>query len=68
MTIGILLFVIVISLLVLGLMLYNDFRRSYYEKEIDKAFMDMEKGIITVITDEANGSFSVKKTKDGKKL
>ena len=68
MTIGILLFVIVVSLLVLGLMLYNDFRRSDYEKEIDKAFRDMEKGIITVITDEANGSFSVKKTKDGKKL
>lgn len=68
MTIGILLFVIVISLLVLGLMLCNDFRRSDYDKEIDKAFRDMEKGIITVITDEANGSFSVKKTKDGKKL
>ena len=68
MTIGILLSVIVISLLVFGLMLYNDFRRSYYEKEIDKAFKDMEKGITTVMTDEANGSFSVKKTKDGKKL
>ena len=68
MSIGILLIIIVISLLVLGLMLYNDFRRSYYEKEIDKAFKDMEKGITTIITDEPNGAFSVKKYKDGKKL
>lgn len=63
MTIYILLIIIVISLLVLGLMLYNDFRRSDYEKEIDKAFKNIEKGITTIITDEVNGSFSVKKKK-----
>lgn len=54
--------------MVLGLMLYNDFRRSDYEKEIVKAYKNIEKGITTIIIDEANGSFSVKKTKDGKKL
>ena len=67
MTIGILLLIIIISLLVLGLILYYEIGGDYYGKEIDKAFKDMEKGITTVITDEANGSFSVKKTKDGKK-
>ena len=68
MTIYILPIIIVISLLVCGLMLYNDFRRSDYEKEIVKAYKNIEKGITTIIIDEANGSFSVKKTKDGKKL
>lgn len=68
MPIGILLIVIVISLLVVALILYYESSEGYYEKEIDKAFSNMEKGITTVITDGPNGTFSVKKTKDGKKL
>ena len=68
MTICILLIIIVISLLVLGFILYYKIGGGYYGKEIDKAFKDMEKGITTIITDEPNGAFSVKKYKDGKKL
>lgn len=68
MTIGILLIIIVISLLGFGLTLYYEIRGCDYGREIDKAFKDMEKGITTVITDEPNGAFSVKKFKDGKKL
>ena len=68
MTIDILLIIIAISLLVFGLTLYYEIRGGYYGREIDKAFKDTEKGITTVITDEPNGSFSVKKIKDGKKL
>lgn len=67
MTIGILLW-IVIFLLVCGLILYYEVTGGYYGREIDKAFKNMEKGITTEITDLPNGSFSVKKTKDGKKL
>ena len=61
-------FIIVISLLLVGLILYYEVTGGYYGREIDKAFKDMEKGITTEITDLPNGSFSVKKTKDGKKL
>ncbi len=68
MTIGILLIIIIISLLVFGLMLYYEIRGGNYGREIDKAFKDMEKGITTEITDLPNGSFTVKKHKDGKKL
>ena len=68
MTIGILLIIMVISLLGFGLTLYYEIRGGDYGREIDKAFKDMEKGITTVITDEPNGAFSVKKFKDGKKL
>lgn len=68
MTIGILLIIIAISLLVFGIILYNDITGGVYGEEIDKAFKDAEKGITTIITDDPNGSFSVKKTKDGKKL
>lgn len=68
MTIGILLIIIVISLLAFGLELYYEIRGGDYGREIDKAIKDMEKGITTVITDEPNGAFSVKKYKDGKKL
>ena len=48
--------------------MYEEDVASDYEREIDKAIKDMEKGITTVITDEPNGAFSVEKTKDGKKL
>ena len=61
-------FIIVISLLLVGLILYCEISGGYYGREIDKAFKDMEKGITTEITDLPNGSFSVKKYKDGKKL
>lgn len=61
-------FIIVISLLLVGLILYYEVTGGYYGREIDKAFKDMDKGITTVITDEPNGSFSVEKYKDGKKL
>ena len=68
MTIGILLIIIVISLLVFGLILCNEINGGVYGKEIDKAFKKKEKGITTIITEDSDGSFSVKKTKDGKKL
>ena len=61
-------FIIVISLLLVGLILYYEVTGGYYGREIDKAFKDMEKGITTEITDLPNGAFSVKKYKDGKKL
>lgn len=68
MTIGILLLIIAISLLVFGLILYYEIRGGDYGREIDKAFKDMEKGITTTITEDQCGNFTVKKTKDGKKL
>lgn len=68
MTIGILLIIIVISLLFFGLVLYEDFRRSDYRKAIDKAIKDMEKGITTTIAEDQCGNFTVKKTKDVKKI
>lgn len=68
MTIGILLIIIAISLLFCGLALYDDFRKSDYEKVIDKAIKDMEKGITTTITEDQCGNFTVEKYKDGKKL
>lgn len=64
----ILLITLVISLLGFCIELYYEIRGSDYGREIDKAIKDMEKGITTVITDEPNGAFSVKKYKDGKKL
>ena len=67
MAVGVLLIIIAISILFYGLVVCYNIRESYYEREIDKAFKDMEKGITTVITDGPNGSFSVKKTKDGNK-
>lgn len=68
MTIYILLIIIVISLLFLGLALYDDIRGSDYEREIDKAIKDMEKGITTTIAEDQCGNFTVKKIKNGKKL
>lgn len=68
MTTGILLIIIAISLLFCGLALYDDFRKSDYEKVIDKAIKDMKKGISTTITEDQCGNFTVEKTKDGKKL
>ena len=72
MTIYILLILIVIiSLLFLGLAFYDDIREirgSDYERAIDKAIKDMEKGITTTITEDQCGNFTVKKTKNGKKL
>ena len=38
-----------------------------YARVIDKAIKDIEKGITTVITDEPNGAFSVKKYKNKEK-
>ena len=70
MTIYILLILIVIFLLFCGLALYDDIRDirgSDYERAIDKAIKDMEKGITTTITEDQCGNFTVKKTKDGKK-
>lgn len=71
MTIGILLFIIVmIVIFLLGCLgeLYEEDVAGDYGRAIDKAIKDMEKGITTVITDEPNGAFSVEKYKDGKKL
>lgn len=68
MTIDILLIIIVISLLVLGLILYYEITGGSYGREIDKAFKDMKKGITTTITEDQCGNFTVEKYKDGKKL
>ena len=71
MTIYILLIIIAISLLFFGLAFYDDIREirgSDYERAIDKAIKDMEKGITTTITEDQCGNFIVEKYKDGKKL
>ena len=70
MTIGILLFIIAMTVIfILGCIgyMYEEDVAGDYERAMNKAIKDMEKGITTVITDEPNGAFSVKKTKDGKK-
>lgn len=46
---------------------YDNFGTPYL-RAMNKAIKDMEKGITTVITDEANGSFSVKKYKNKEKI
>ncbi|MBO5827028.1 MAG: hypothetical protein J6R59_00920 [Paludibacteraceae bacterium] len=48
--------------------MYEEDVAGDYERAMNKAIKDMEKGITTVITDGPNGAFSVEKTKDGKKL
>lgn len=68
MIIGILLIILVIFLLGCLGEIYEESCSGDYRREIDKAIKDMKKGITTVITDEPNDSFSVKKTKNGKKL
>lgn len=68
MIIGILLIILVIFLLGCLGEIYEESCTGDYRREIDKAIKDMEKGITTVITDEPNSAFSVKKYKDGKKL
>lgn len=68
MIIGILLIILVIFLLGCLGEIYEESCNGDYRREIDKAIKDMEKGITTVITDEPNSAFSVKKYKDGKKL
>ena len=62
------LILMVISILGFCIETYYEIRGGEYGREIDKAIKDMEKGITTVITDEQNDAFSVKKYKDGKKL
>lgn len=57
--------VLAIVALVIGFWYYI-FGNSY-ARAIDQAIKDMEKGITTIITNEANGSFSVKKYKDEEK-
>lgn len=58
--------VLAIVALVIGFWYYV-FGNSY-ARAIDKAIKDMEKGITTVITEDENCNFYVKKYKDGKKL
>ena len=48
--------------------MYEEDVAGDYERAMNKAIKDMEKGITTVITDGPNGAFSVEKYKDGKKL
>ena len=48
--------------------MYEEDVAGDYEREIDKAIKDMKKGITTTITEDQCGNFTVKKTKDGKKL
>ena len=71
MTIGILLFIIVmIVIFILGCIgeMYEEDVASDYGREIDKDIKDMKKGITTTITEDQCGNFTVNKTKDGKKL
>lgn len=49
------------------IMFWHDKFGNPYTRAMNKAIKDMEKGITTVITDEANGSFSVKKYKNKEK-
>jgi len=66
MTIGILLFIIVmIAIFILGCIgeMYEEDCAGAYKKEIDKAIKDMKKGITTTITEDQCGNFTVKKTK-----
>ena len=68
---GILLFIIAMTVIfILGCIgyMYEEDVASDYERAMNKAIKDMEKGITTVITDGPNGAFSVEKYKDGKKL
>ena len=70
MTIGILLFIIAMTVIfILGCIgyMYEEDVAGDYERTMNKAIKDMEKGITTVINDEPNGAFSEKKYKDGKK-
>ena len=48
--------------------MYEEDVAGDYGRAIDKAIKDMEKGITTTITEDQCGNFTVKKTKDGKKL
>ena len=57
--------VLAIVALIIGFWYYI-FGNSY-ARAIDQAIKDMEKGITTVITNGANGSFSVKKYKNEEK-
>ena len=57
--------ILAIVALVIGFWYYI-FGNSY-ARAIDQAIKDMEKGITTVITDDGNSSFSVKKYKDEEK-
>ena len=62
-------FSIVVVLAIVALVIgfwYYIFGNSY-ARAMDQAIKDIEKGITTVITDEANDSFSVKKYKDEEK-
>lgn len=71
MTIGILLFIIAMTVIfILGCIgyMYEEDVAGDYERAMNKAIKDMEKGITTVITDGPNGAFSVEKYKNGKKL
>ena len=58
-------FVLAIVALVIGFWYY--IFGNPYTRAMNKAIKDMEKGITTVITDEANGAFSVKKYKNKEK-
>lgn len=57
--------VLAIVALIIGFWYYI-FGNSY-ARAMDQAIKDMEKGITTVITNGANGSFSVKKYKNEEK-
>lgn len=50
------------------IMIWYDNFGNPYARAMNKAIKDMEKGITTVITDEEDGSFSVKKYKNKEKL
>ena len=62
-------FSILVGLAIVNLIImfwYDNFGNPY-ARAMNKAIKDMEKGITTVITDEEDGSFTVKKYKDEEK-
>lgn len=59
--------VVVLSIVSLVIGFWYYIFGNSYARAMDQAIKDMEKGITTVITDGANGSFSVKKYKDEEK-
>ena len=52
---------VVLAIVHLSIYYWYDNFGNYYTRAMNKAIKDMEKGITTVISDEEDGSFSVKK-------
>lgn len=58
---------VVLAIVHLSIYYWYDNFGNPYARAMNKAIKDMEKGITTVITDEEDGSFTVKKYKNKEK-